>query len=307
MKFELKKKLVAKSAKVKSVDFHPTFPWILIGLYTGSISIYDYNTQASLHYLEITSHPIRCAKFLAEKNMIICGSDDKKVRVYNYNTMEKIKEFEAHSDFIRSIVVHPKDPLILTCSDDQRIILWDAEKNFTQVRSYDEHKNFIMKLAINPKDYNMFASAAMDAKVKIWSFNGSNSHLTLDGHSKGATSVAFCPLNDKPYLASGSDDMLIKIWDYTNKHCVFTFDGHENNISALCFHPELPILISGAEDHTCKFWNVNTFKLEESKIFGYDTIWDIGSQSSHNMIALGCEEATVAFRMGSDQPLASFK
>lgn len=68
MNLQLKKKLVAKSGKVKSVDFHPNFPWVLIGLFSGSIMIYDYNTQAALHYLEITTHPIRCAKFLAEKN-----------------------------------------------------------------------------------------------------------------------------------------------------------------------------------------------------------------------------------------------
>jgi coatomer subunit beta' len=227
--------------------------------------------------------------------------------VYNYNTLEKVKEFEAHSDFIRSIAIHPKDPLMLSCSDDQTISLWDIEKGFTLVRSYEEHKNFVMKLAINSKDYNMFASASMDHKVKIWSFTSANSHLTLDGHTKGATAVAFCPLNDKPYLASGSDDKSIKIWDYTNKHCVFTFEGHEENISSLCFHPELPILISGAEDNTCKFWNINVFKLEESKMQGYDTIWDIATQPSQNMIALGCEQGIIVMRMGSDQPLATFK
>ena len=45
MKFEMKKKLVAKSERVKSVDLHPQFPWVLIGLYSGNINIYDYNTQ----------------------------------------------------------------------------------------------------------------------------------------------------------------------------------------------------------------------------------------------------------------------
>ncbi len=69
MKFELKKFLVAKSGKVKSIDFHPSFPWVLVGLFSGSIMIYDYNTQATLHYLEVTSSPIRCAKFAAEKSL----------------------------------------------------------------------------------------------------------------------------------------------------------------------------------------------------------------------------------------------
>ncbi len=221
--------------------------------------------------------------------------------------MEKVKEFEAHSDFIRCLIVHPKNPYLLSCSDDQIINLWDMDKNFNLIRSYEEHKNFVMKIAINQKDLNMFASASMDHKVKIWSFSGSNSHLTIDAHSKGATVVDFCPLNDKPYLATGSDDKTIKIWDYTNKHCIFTFEGHEENVSALCFHPELPILISGAEDRTCKFWNINTFKLEDSRLFGYETIWDIASQASMNMIAMASEEGTMVVRMGSDQPLAAFK
>ena len=89
MKIILRKKLVARTGKVKSVDFHPIFNWILLGLYNGSISIYDYNTQSSVQYLEVTTFPIRTAKFMAEKNYIICGADDKKIRVYNYNTMEK--------------------------------------------------------------------------------------------------------------------------------------------------------------------------------------------------------------------------
>ena len=109
MKLNLKKRLIARSGKVKSVDFHPTFSWILLGLYNGSLSIYDYNTQSSVQYLEVTLYPIRSAKFMPEKNYIICGADDKLIRIYNYNTMEKIKEFEAHQDFIRSIAIHYKE------------------------------------------------------------------------------------------------------------------------------------------------------------------------------------------------------
>ena len=306
MKIVLKKKLVARTGKVKSVDFHPIFNWILLGLYNGSISIYDYNTQSSVQYLEVTNCPIRTAKFMSEKNFIICGADDKKIRIYNYNTMEKVKEFEAHSDFIRCIVCHLKLPLFLSSSDDNTIKLWDVDNDFKLIRTYDEHKDFVMKLAINLKDYSMFASGSTDKKIKIWSFNIGNSQLTLEGHLKGVNTVAFCPLNDKPYLASGSDDMQVKVWDYTNKNCLFTFTGHESNMSSVCFHPELPLLITVAEDQLCKFWNINTGKLEDTKIFGYDIVWDIGIQSDNNVVGFGCEEATLVVQMGSEEPLVTF-
>lgn len=308
MKFELKKKLVARSDKVKAVDFHPTLPWILIGLYNGSISIYDYNTQTCLQYLEVIHEtPIRAAKFIPDKSLFICGSDDYNLRIYNYHTMEKVKEIKAHSDLIRSIAIHAKQNLILSSSDDQTICLWDLEKDMTLVKSYEEHVSFVMKLAVNPKDQDMFASCSTDKKIKIWSFNNKNSSLTIEGHLKGVISIAFCPMQDKPYLASGSDDKTIKIWDYTNKLCIATLESHETSVCSLAFHSELPILISGSEDFYCKFWNTNTFKLEDSKMFGYDTIWDICTSTNNNMVGLGCDDATLVFRMGSEFPLAIFK
>ena len=125
--------------------------------------------------------------------------------------MEKIKEVEVHSDFLRSLLVHPTEPIIITSSDDCTIKLWDYGKNFTLIRSLEEHKNFVMKVAFNPKDPSMFASGSMDKKIKCWSITSPNSQITLEGHSQGVNSVAFCPLNDKPYLASAADDRTIKV------------------------------------------------------------------------------------------------
>ncbi len=161
-----------------------------------------------------------------------------------------------------------------------------------------------MKLALNPKEVDMFASGSTDKRIKIWSFNNRSSSITIDAHSKGIITLAFCPFLEKPYLASGSDDRTIKIWDYSNKTCLATLESHEDSVCSLAFHPELPILISGSEDFYCKFWNINTFKLEDSKMFGYDAIWDIATLTENNMIALGCDEATLVMRMGNEFPSA---
>ena len=81
---------------------------------------------------------------------------------------------------------------------------------------------------------------------------------------------------DKPYLISGADDRLIKIWDYQNKACVATLDGHAHNVSAVCFHPELPIIITGSEDSTVRIWHANTNRQVFQLIFSlafYLIIW----------------------------------
>lgn len=67
---------------------------------------------------------------------------------------------------------------------------------------------------------------------------------------------------DRPFLVSGADDRLIKVWDYQTKHCVHTLEGHAHNISAVAFHPELPIILSASEDGCIKMWHATTYRYD---------------------------------------------
>ena len=44
---------------------------------------------------------VRTAKFVARKQWVVTGADDKHIRVYDHSTAEEIKSFEAHTDYIR--------------------------------------------------------------------------------------------------------------------------------------------------------------------------------------------------------------
>lgn len=52
-----------------------------------------------------------------------------------------------------------------------------------------------------------------------------------------------------------------QVWDYQTKSCVQTLEGHTHNVSAVCFHPELPIIITGSEDGTVRIWHSTTYRL----------------------------------------------
>ncbi|KAJ6704282.1 COATOMER SUBUNIT BETA'-1, partial [Salix viminalis] len=101
LRLEIKRKLAQRSERVKSVDLHPTEPWILVSLYSGTVCIWNYQSQTMAKSFEVTELPVRSAKFIARKQWVVAGADDMYIRVYNYNTMDKIKVFEAHTDYIR--------------------------------------------------------------------------------------------------------------------------------------------------------------------------------------------------------------
>ncbi|KAK9451268.1 coatomer WD associated region-domain-containing protein [Limtongia smithiae] len=306
MRLDIKRQLLARSDRVKGIDFHPTEPWILTTLYSGNAQIWSYETQALVKTFDVTEVPIRAGRFIARKNWFVVGSDDFQLRVFNYNTSEKVAQFEAHPDYIRAIAVHPTQSFVLTASDDMTIKLWNWEKDWRCIQVFEGHSHYVMSLAFNPKDTNTFASACLDRTVKIWSLGSPSPNFTMEAHdTKGVNFVDYYPLADKPYIITTSDDRTVKIWDYQTKSCIATLDGHTSNVSFAVFHPELPIIISGSEDSTIKVWNANTYKLEQTLNYGLERAWCVTYRKGSNAVAVGFDEGSVVMKMGREEPAIS--
>ncbi|XP_070562088.1 coatomer subunit beta'-like isoform X2 [Ptychodera flava] len=292
---------LTRSNRVKCIDLHPKEPWILAGLFSGVVQIWNYETKTLINNFEVIDLPVRAAKFIARKNWFVCGSDDMGLRVYNYNTKELIKSFEAHSDFIRSIVVHPTQPFIISSSDDMLIKLWNWEKMWRCEQVCEGHFHYIMQIVINPKDNNTFASGSLDTSIKVWQLGSPTANFSLNGHESGVNAVDYYKGGEKPYLISGGDDNLVKIWDYQNKTCVQTLRGHTHNVTAVCFHPDIPIILSGGEDDNVRVWHANTYRHEKTLNYGLARAWYIAVLQGTNMVAMGFDEGSVMLKLGSEE------
>lgn len=284
---------------------HPTEPWMLVSLYSGTVVVWNHESQTMVKTFELCDLPVRVAKFVARKNWVVAGADDMQIRVFNYNTLERLHMFEAHADYIRCIAVHPTQPYILTSSDDMLIKLWDWDKKWMCCQVFEGHTHYVMQIVINPKDNNQFASASLDRTIKVWQLGSKTPNFTLEGHEKGVNCIDYYSGGDKPYLISGADDNLVKIWDYQNKTCVQTLEGHAQNVTCVSFHPELPIILTGSEDGTVRVWHSNTYRLENTLNYGMERVWCICSQSGFNSVALGYDEGSIIIKMGREEPAMS--
>ncbi|KAH9566824.1 hypothetical protein CY35_04G149400 [Sphagnum magellanicum] len=305
LRLEIKRKLAQRSDRVKCVDLHPTEPWILSTLYTGTVCIWNHQNQTLVKSFEVTELPVRSAKFISRKQWVVAGSDDMFIRVYNYNTMDKVKQFEAHTDYIRCVSVHPTLPYVLSSSDDMLIKLWDWDKGWTCTQIFEGHSHYVMQVTFNPKDNNTFASASLDRTVKIWNLGSPEPNFTLEGHQKGVNCVEYFNGGDRPHLITGSDDQTAKVWDYQTKSCVQTLEGHTHNVSAVCFHPELPIILTGSEDGSVRIWHATTYRLENTLNYGLERVWTIGYIKGSNRVAIGYDEGTIMIKIGREEPVAS--
>ncbi|XP_055335267.1 coatomer subunit beta'-like [Paramacrobiotus metropolitanus] len=305
LRLDIKRKLSCRSDRVKSVDLHPTESWMLASLYNGQVHIWNYESQTMVKTFEVCDLPVRTSKFVPRKSWVITGSDDMQIRAFNYNTLERVHNFEAHSDYVRCLAVHPTQPFLLSSSDDMTIKLWDWDKKWQCAQTFEGHTHYVMQIVINPKDNNTFASASLDRTIKIWQLGSSQPNYTLEGHEKGVNTIDYYYGGEKPYLVSGADDKLVKIWDYQNKNCVQTLTGHAQNISAVAFHPDLPIILTGSEDGTVRVWHANTYRLETTLNYGLERVWAINCLKGSNSIAIGYDEGSVVLKLGREEPAVS--
>ncbi len=68
LRLEIKKKMLERSPRVKSVDFHLTNTWVVFGLYSGTLALHDYasNVQkfTSRHVFEHLRPPLFLSELL---------------------------------------------------------------------------------------------------------------------------------------------------------------------------------------------------------------------------------------------------
>ncbi|CAK4617062.1 hypothetical protein LEN26_014692 [Aphanomyces euteiches] len=305
LRLDIKKKLSSRSERVKSVDLHPTEPWVLSGLYNGTVMLWDYDKQQLVKSFEVSTLPVRNARFIARKQWIIASSDDLQLRVFNYNTMDKVTAFDAHTDYIRYLEVHPILPIVLSCADDMTVKMWDWDKNWLCTQVFEGHGHYVMMAKFNPKDTNTFATGSLDRTIRVWGLGSSHPHFTLEGHERGVNCIDYYPGGDKPYLISGSDDKTVKVWDYQTKTIVHTLDGHTHNLADVLYHPRLPLIISACEDGAVRMWHSTTYRAETTLNYGMERAWCLAGLDNSNALAIGYDEGSVVLRLGHDTPVVS--
>jgi coatomer subunit beta' len=131
---------------------------------------------------------------------------------------------------------------------------------------------------------------ARDLCAQVWQLGCAQAAFTLEGHEKGVNCIDYYTGGDKPYLISGADDRMVRVWDYQTKSCVHSLEGHVQNVTAVAFHPELPLLLTGSEDGTVRVWHAATFRLETTLNYGLERVWSLACQKGNNHVAIGYDE-----------------
>ncbi|XP_954346.1 beta subunit of coatomer complex, putative [Theileria annulata] len=256
------KKLELRTEKVKSVDIHPSEPWVASAMYNGSLTIYNYNTQALVKKLEISDAPLRCCKFVPRKQWIVAAGDKMCISVYNYNSLEKVHVVEAHKDYVRYLDLHSTMPYVLSCSDDMTTVLWDIDKGWEKLAVFEGHSHYVMMAKWSPKDPNTFATCSLDKTISFWRvmLNSTNATLAPNATNTPNTTAAPVTSSANTFVGNLSSGKSKGSKGKSGNKPHFTLTGHERGVNCIDFCPNssFPYIISGSDDCTIRVWDYQT-------------------------------------------------
>ncbi|PKA59576.1 Coatomer subunit alpha-3 [Apostasia shenzhenica] len=237
-------KFETKSNRVKGLSFHSKRPWILASLHSGVIQLWDYRMGTLIDRFDEHDGPVRGVHFHKSQPLFVSGGDDYKIKVWNYKTHRCLFTLLGHLDYIRTVQFHDEYPWIVSASDDQTIRIWNWQSR-TCISVLTGHNHYVMCASFHPKE-DLVVSASLDQTVRVWDI-GALRKKTVS------------PTDDILRLSQMNTDLFGGV-DAVVK---YVLEGHDRGVNWASFHPNLPLIVSGADDRQVKLWRMNDTKAWE--------------------------------------------
>ncbi|GLV43141.1 Coat Protein (coatomer) alpha [Carabus blaptoides fortunei] len=216
-------------------------------LHNGVIQLWDYRMCTLLDKFDEHDGPVRGICFHNQQPLFVSGGDDYKIKVWNYKLRRCIFTLLGHLDYIRTTMFHHEYPWIVSASDDQTIRIWNWQSR-NCICVLTGHNHYVMCASFHPTD-DLLVSASLDQTVRIWDISGLRKKNVAPG-----------PGGLEEHLKNPSATDLFGQADAFVKHVL---EGHDRGVNWACFHPTLPLIVSGADDRQIKLWRMNEAKAWE--------------------------------------------
>lgn len=286
---ELYTKFESRSSRAKAVAFHPTRPWVLVGLYSSTIQLWDYRMGWIIDRFEGHQGPVRGLDVHPTQQIFVSCGDDQLVRVWSLTDRRLLFSLEGHQDYVRTVFFHKELPWIVSSSDDQTIRIWDWQAR-KEIAVLTGHNHWVSCAVFHPTE-DLIISSSLDCTVRAWDISGlkrrhSAAGVLPNGASgavggfpggfpgglpsgfPGNASSGFPPVPSGmgplgfPTVPNGLDD------DFFGSEVVtkFVLEGHDRGVTWVACHPSQPLIVSSSDDRTLKVW-----RMSESRAWEIDT------------------------------------
>lgn len=244
-------------SSVYAVHCPEGFPYLLAGLRSGEVIVFDFIKQEITHRLRHHTKPVFDIKSVKSKNELLVASEDGTVSVWDLTDLKLLHHFLVSGDTIRSIAISPDQKQMALGCRDNHVRVYSTE-DYTHMATLTGHTMAVFTTAYSP-DGTYLVSGARDAQLKIWDASTYQLTKSIPAHMFAVNHICFHPT--RPYFATASMDKSIKIWgaDDFKLYKIISREkglpGHLLSVNKLAWKGDQ--LISVSDDKRVLTWQIN--------------------------------------------------
>ena len=264
----------------------------MVGGSDGYIYVYSYESYDTMEEVEcFKAHDGYHITSLAVKPthpFMLSTSDDHLIKLWTWEKgWECIQTFLGHYNIVTQVMFDPRDSnRFVSASLDRTVKVSSLRHPAARMEGCNQ------SISHGPTSKPMFfvvrvlnySVQCLDCQV--WRIDSATCIITLHGHPDGVLCLQHFSCDNQQFLIAGSSDgaakvitdgissrtvpsipvvnthflfcfifFANKIWDLATECPVGMIEGDGNQLNALCFHPELLLLlITGLQDGTVQIW-----------------------------------------------------
>ncbi len=288
---------------VRAVRFSRDGRLLVSGALDNSVRVWDLEKDTSIKTFRGHDSGVRACEISADNRFVLSGAEDQRAILWNVNDYAEIqtlagRKLSGHADAILSAYFSPTGKSVVTASRDRSARIWNVASGVEEQLLAEGHR-FLSSSALFLRDEQFLATAAADDSVRLWNAATGSEMRLLQGTGRAALLAVS---DDHKWLATGSGERQIFIWNLDEllagtgemPEPAATLAGHQHPVTAFCFVPGSPRLVSGDTHGRCILWETATAEPVWSHRHHTLKITDIGFVGAEHQIATASLDRTVS-------------
>jgi len=234
---------------------------------------------------------------------IVSAGGSGTIKIWDATDGKEVMTLRGHEKAVVAVKFSSDGNRIASISRDSKIKVWDAQSG-VELRTLTGGDSVPLPLlhtwagrvpfAFSHDGKKIVSGSPSDnikERIHIWDADSGTRLMTLSGHERYLTSLAFTPDN-KRIVSSGRDNAL-RVWDASTGQQLMVLEGHEGRVRDVAISSDGKHIVSVSLDRTAKVWDMTT-GAELTVIHGLDnTVRSVAFSNDGGRIATGCRAGKI--------------